>query len=495
MENHMSEQEALAGLKEALEALGNSMLKAEKEHEGIIQALPSAQRAACINLLHYLALRSEDLRDLQYHLHVKGLSSLSSAESHIHAQLTAILERLGKIPEHADSPCTYEQALKDMDQKAAALFGAKAEMLIPHIMATFDTAYADDYNAVKELLLSGMTVARINCAHDDESIWEKMIRNIQKASAETGIPCKIYMDIAGPKIRTRLKGKKKKKQKLELQEGERLLLVDSKKFPEEEGPARVIGCSMEGIIGQLKPGARVLFDDGIFECKVENIEDNIAVLTVTRISSPKPFLKEDKGINFPDSRLDISSLTDFDRACLPFIGRHADLVGYSFVRTAHDIVDLQAALTGDKVEKQPFIILKIETAEAVKHLPALLLESMKQPVFGVMIARGDLAIELGFERMSEIQEELVWICEAAHVPVIWATQVLETLNKSGLATRSEITDASYSALAECVMINKGKHIVEVITTLRDIFHRSGGHHVKKRYIFRPLNIAKEYIRS
>jgi pyruvate kinase len=119
---------------------------------------------------------------------------------------------------------------------------------------------------------------------------------------------------------------------------------------------------------------------------------------------------------------------------------------------------------------------------------------MREPVFGVMIARGDLAIELGFERMGEIQEEILWICEAAHVPVIWATQVLETLNKSGLATRSEITDAGYSFLAECVMINKGKHIVEVMTTLRDIFHRSGGHHAKKRYLFRPLHIATDFIR-
>jgi len=118
---------------------------------------------------------------------------------------------------------------------------------------------------------------------------------------------------------------------------------------------------------------------------------------------------------------------------------------------------------------------------------------MHQKAFGVMIARGDLAVEIGFERMGEIQEEILWICEAAHAPVIWATQVLENLNKSGVATRAEITDAAHAALAECVMVNKGNHTLEVIKTLKDILHRIGGHHIKKRFTFRPLGIAKRFI--
>ena len=109
-----------------------------------------------------------------------------------------------------------------------------------------------------------------------------------------------------------------------------------------------------------------------------------------------------------------------------------------------------------------------------------------------MIARGDLAIEIGFERMSEIQEEILWISEAAHVPVIWATQVLETLNKSGIATRSEITDAAYAAMSECVMINKGDYIINVMKSLNDILKRSGSHHVNKRYTFRPMRIASDF---
>jgi pyruvate kinase len=95
--------------------------------------------------------------------------------------------------------------------------------------------------------------------------------------------------------------------------------------------------------------------------------------------------------------------------------------------------------------------------------------------------------------MSEIQEEILWICEAAHVPVIWATQVLENLHKTGIATRSEITDAAHAVMAECVMLNKGDYTIQVIETLRDVLYRSGGHHIKKRYTFRPLRIAERFM--
>jgi pyruvate kinase len=120
---------------------------------------------------------------------------------------------------------------------------------------------------------------------------------------------------------------------------------------------------------------------------------------------------------------------------------------------------------------------------------------MEEEHMGVMIARGDLAVEIGFERMSEIQEEILWLCEAAHIPVIWATQVLETLNKSGVATRSEVTDAAHSVMAECVMLNKGEHVIRTLEALKEILKRSGEHRIKKRYTFRPLSIAERFFRQ
>ncbi len=120
---------------------------------------------------------------------------------------------------------------------------------------------------------------------------------------------------------------------------------------------------------------------------------------------------------------------------------------------------------------------------------------MSEPDFGVMIARGDLAVEIGFERLVEIQEEISWLCEAAHVPVIWATQVLENLHNSGLASRAEITDAGRAAAAECIMINKGPHTLELLKTLQSIAKRVAALRTKNRLSLRPLKIVQDFMKK
>jgi pyruvate kinase len=353
---------------------------------------------------------------------------------------------------------------------------------------TFDIEFIHNFALVKKLLESGMNIARINCAHDSEEIWENMIALIRGASETTGIPCKIFMDLGGPKIRTLILGKGREAGKAHIEEGQEILLAEQDAG--YNSSQVVIGCSEPGIIKQLKPGERILFDDGLIETRVATNINGMATLKVIRISSKKPRLKSKKGINFPDTALALPALTARDQNHIPFICRHADLLGFSFVRNAGAVMELQKILA--PLQKKPQVILKIETPQAVKNFPSLLIQGMQQDVFGVMIARGDLAVEIGFERMSEIQEEILWFCEAAHAPVIWATQVLETLNKSGIATRAEVTDASHAAMAECIMINKGDYVIEVIKTLKDILQRSGTHHAKKRYTFRPMKIAIDY---
>lgn len=459
------------------------MQKAEIEFYGLLEKVHPSNKNSAINLLHYLSLRNHDIRELQDQLHAAGLSSMASSESHIRGQLLAILQRLGVKKEIPSGTFDYETGKKALSQKAGYLFGKKDIDFMPYIMVTFDAGFADDYGKIKNLLQSGMNVARINCAHDNESTWFRMIQHIRKASKVTGLECKIYMDLAGPKIRTVISGKGK----LKVQEGMQIILTDENNLADDKN---TVGCTVPGIAAQINTGETVLFDDGLIEAKVEKTDGNKAILQVIRISSKKPFIKNEKGINFPESVLTMPALTDFDRSCLSFIVKHADMVGYSFVRSTKDILQLQEARGKNK---KTALIIKIETPEAVKNLPHLLFAVLREENTGVMIARGDLAVEIGFERMSEIQEEILWICEAAHVPVIWATQVLENLNKSGVATRSEITDAAHAALADCVMINKGDHIIQTIETLRDILIRSGGHHVKKRYTFRPLAIATRFM--
>ena len=483
--------DSLYQLQTALDKIRRNMLATEQKWAKALNRVHESQRVSAVNLLHYLTLRCEDLRDLQDDLHNAGLSSLASSESHALRQVQAVLQHLGApVPEEAVSDCDYITASRLLNQRALSLFGPKVNPHIPHLMVTLDTGSADDYASVKALVLAGMNLARINCAHDGPDEWHRMVTNVQKASRATGHPCKIYLDLAGPKIRTTLLGKGWSKGRLKLREKECFLLSENRSNIDRK--QKIIGCTLPGVVKDLRKGDRVLFDDGLFEAIVKKTDGVTAELCLMRASAVKPRLKPEKGINFPDTELSVKCLTEFDKSVLPFARKYADLVGFSFVRQPEEVAELQELLRSD-TSRMPPLVLKIETFEAVQNLPALMLQGMAEPAFGIMIARGDLAVEIGFERLSEIQEEILWICEAAHVPVIWATQVLESLNKSGIATRSEVTDAARAAHAECVMLNKGKHLLAVLATLRDILHRSGGHHLKKRYVFRPLNIAERFL--
>ena len=167
------------------------------------------------------------------------------------------------------------------------------------------------------------------------------------------------------------------------------------------------------------------------------------------------------------------------------VARHADIVGLSFAQTAQDVQVLRRELDARGGEALG-LLLKIETRRGFEHLPELLFAALGANAAGVMIARGDLAVECGFERLAEVQEEILWACEAAHLPVVWATQVLESLAKKGLPSRAEITDAAMGERAECVMLNKGPHILEAMRTLDDVLRRMQGHQAKKRPLLRAL---------
>ena len=478
-------------IKKSLKEIESSMVNEVEKRSSILSEIHTSQFMAAKNMLHYLTLRKEDIRALQNDLHSMGLSSLASAESHIRSQLQAINQRLGKRYKVEDEEiCSFEWCQANIAHKSKKLFGERDNDFVPSLMVTFDTSFATNYALIKSLLLNGMNVARINCAHDDEAVWSGMISKLKKACFQTGKACKIYMDLAGPKIRTNIILKGKDKGRVKVKEGQLIWLsYDTDGFDKKEV---VISPTEPDIIACIKKGDRVYIDDGMIRGVTEKVKKDKVAVRITRISSEKKVIKNEKGINFPDSELNVSPLTSYDISCLPFICENADLVGYSFVRLPSDLRLLRNLMT-ETSERQPNIVIKIETPEAVKHLPSILLEGMKQDIFGIMIARGDLAVEIGFERMGEIQEEILWICEAAHVPVIWATQVLENLNKSGLATRSEITDAVNAAQAECIMINKGSHTIEVMETLKDILQRASEHRNKKRFTFRSLNIAKNFL--
>jgi pyruvate kinase len=207
-------------------------------------------------------------------------------------------------------------------------------------------------------------------------------------------------------------------------------------------------------------------------------------------------LRAEKGINLPESDLHVAALSPEDLEDLKFVVQYADMVGLSFANHPADVESLvqymkQLCKGGGEI---PAVVLKIETKTGFENLPDLLLTAMQSASCGVMIARGDLAIECGFGRLAEVQEQILWVCEAAHVPVIWATQVLEGMAKSGLPTRAEVTDAAMGQRAECIMLNKGEHIVGATKSLDEILLRMQDHQTKKRSLLRKLSIAERFFK-
>jgi pyruvate kinase len=277
-----------------------------------------------------------------------------------------------------------------------------------------------------------------------------------------------------------------REQRLFIRPGEQVILTRSLEpvQPVPGGPHR-IGCTLAQVFDDAGPGQRIHFDDGKISGVITAVTPEEMEVRVVSAGVAGTRLRAEKGINLPDTHLDIPALTEDDLAALPFVAEHADIVNLSFVRTPDDVADLMERMTAlgrDDLD----VVLKIETVEAFENLPQILLEAMRWPDVGVMIARGDLAVEAGFERMAEVQEEILWLCEAGHVPVIWATQVLDSLARTGLPSRAEVTDAAMAERAEAVMLNKGPFVTDAIVFLSGVLGRMQEHVSKKRTLLRQL---------
>ncbi|MBF2085033.1 pyruvate kinase [Thermoleptolyngbya sp. C42_A2020_037] len=472
---------------------------------------------SALNLSHYLALRRHDLRDLQAALMPWGLSSLGRSESRVMPNLDAVIATLSAVCGAQNPPArppieAFFEGDRLLKQHTEDLFGPPPARRQVRIMVTLPTEAATDYGLVCEMLRRGANCVRINCAHDTPEIWTQMIDQVRRAEQETGTSCKVMMDLGGPKIRTGAVlspiGQSR------VFRGDTLILARQLPQPSDPidaahppaGDRFYITCTLPEVLDRLTDGATVYIDDGKLRTRVIDSHYPLPngqvglLLQVTHASPKGTKLRPEKGLNFPGTALHLSPLTAKDLDDLDFVATHADIVGYSFVQQPDDITLLQTELrqrlgnaktdcaaNPEVSAKIPAIVAKIETALAVSNLPELIVYAAGQQSFGVMIARGDLAVEIGYQRLIEIQEEILWLCEAAHVPVIWATQVLESLVKKGAPSRGEMTDAAMAERAECVMLNKGRFVTEAIAILDDVLARMETHQLKKTPQLRALH--------
>lgn len=587
-------------LRDALHRLLAEVRGSERQAAHLLAAVHDAQRASAVNLLHYLALRRGDYRQLQGQLAERGLSSLGRSEPHVLSTLQAVLAVLDRILGGDASAgtdvgaVTRERGRALLQEHSDRLLGPPPTARRVRIMVTLAREDADDPARVHTLIRAGMDCARINAAHDDLATWRTMAHNVREAARALARPCQIAVDLPGPKCRTGALAPGPEVLKLRpqrnalgevlaparawlttsatdartpavpvpaafvatLKPGDELKLRDARgrvrrwrvsavadgaaeilskrtsyvqtgtivhgpdgkaavdSLPPLESPLVLhlgdtlaltrtaapgsagapahIPCEPPELVDMVRVGEAVWLDDGRIGGIITAVSDDAFHVRITAAGPGGEKLRAGKGINLPDTAISIPAFAEADREALAFAAEAADIVSLSFIRDPADVHALQDRLTA-LGRPDLGVILKIETRAGFERLPELLLAAMRNARFGVMIARGDLAVECGFQRLAEVQEEILWLCEAAHVPVVWATQVLETLARTGRPTRAEVTDAAMSERAECVMLNKGPFIAEAVTLLDDILRRMSAHQDKKSAMLRPLRVARLFL--
>lgn len=625
--------------------------RVSERHADQLAEIPEQRRRYAENLLHYAHLRTIDIRGLQNSLHDLGVTSLTTAESFTRGRLQLALNVLRTLAGEAsdiDVPAIIrDNAESDelLDHNAVQLFGAERDDVPTRIMVTLPTEAADDYEMVLDFAKSGMDLGRINCAHDDPTVWKRMIANVHRAAEEIGYPIRVSMDLAGPKLRTgaieegprvgrarvtrdevgkvlteakiwltprevnlggprdqsahadakptqgvtkfvtggeppkglpgraplplevdlgwleklsigseitlhdtrsakrhftvtdiseqgvlaqgpqnayigegtllrcdyevtRANGIPATRRKLHFNIGDELILTTDPaetKMPAEPTDVPRVSCTLPEAIQSLRPGEPVLFDDGAIAAEVKEVTPSPcgnfvdAHLVVTRTKPGGQKLAEHKGINLPTTDLPFASLTDEDIEHLRFVVENADIAAVSFIRTPEDVEYVLQTLESIAAEHERAgrvelaekarnlgLVMKIETIPAFKNLPNIIMTAMKHLNTGIMIARGDLAVELGFDRMGEVPGQILTLAQAAGVPTILGTQVLETLAKAGLPSRAEITDAAFAIRAECIMLNKGPHITSAIGVLNHLSKAVGRSQRKSRIMLRRI---------
>ena len=461
----------------SVETLLSSISAAAARDQPSIMLAASDWTLSATNLVQYAEMRSALPAGLQADLVRLGLSSLSRREAHVEPTLRAVhaaLVAMNGGDWNDESPATA------MDAGVAALERHADELLGPahpkgtRIMVSLPPAMADDPSVADRLIEAGMDVARINAAHGNPEQWRANAAALRAAAARADRTIRLCVDLAGPKVRTGTCSNGP----IEIRPGDRLHLhaddassTGSRREPDGSlaAPHRIAITPPE-LLGALKAGHRVLIDDGNIRGRCVAASGAGADVLIERVRSGAWPLKDRKGVNVPDSDVPIPSLTAADLATLDAVAGMADMVALSFVRSPRDILDLHRALDARGLTGMA-VVAKVETPQACRDLPAILLALMRRPACGVMLARGDLGVEIGFENLPLAQDEVLALCEAAHMPVIWATQVLESMTEHGFPTRGEVTDAADSARADAVMLGIGPCLLDTTAFVHDLLTR------------------------
>jgi pyruvate kinase len=331
------------------------------------------------------------------------------------------------------------------------------------IVATIGPA-CHDIDTLTKMMQAGMNVARLNFSHGTHADHATLIQNIRSAAAALDLPIAIMQDVQGPKIRLG----DLPKEGIVLDLGS-TVHIDTSLNDCKEG---AIPITLKTLHEYVQPGERILIADGTIELKVQSVNENIIS---TEVVVPGTVYSH-KGMNIPDTNLTLSALTEKDMLDLAFgVEQEVDLVAVSFVRSAADILEARrtieaAEIAAGKVPETPIrIIAKIERPEAVEQIDSIL-----EVVDGIMVARGDLGVEIDAADVPVVQKDLIAKARNVSKPVIVATQMLDSMQDNPRPTRAEVSDVANAVIdhTDAVMLSNetatGSYPIETVQMMHDI---------------------------
>ncbi|WP_096202707.1 pyruvate kinase [Bacillus sp. FJAT-45350] len=312
-----------------------------------------------------------------------------------------------------------------------------------------------------ELIEAGMNVARLNFSHGNFEEHGKRIINIREASRKTGKPVAILLDTKGPEIRTQTL----KEGAIELQQGEELIIS----MEEVIGDKERISVTYPGLVNDVQVGSKILLDDGLIGLEVIEIEDKQLRTKILNSGT----LKDKKGVNIPNVIVNLPGITDKDAEDIKFgIEQGVDFIAASFVRRATDVLEIRELLDSNN-GASIHIIPKIENQEGVDNIDEILEVSD-----GLMVARGDLGVEIPAEEVPLVQKDLIKKCNTAAKPVITATQMLDSMQRNPRPTRAEASDVANAIFdgTDAIMLSgetaAGDYPIEAVQTMSNIAART-----------------------
>ncbi|MGB9779726.1 pyruvate kinase [Caldanaerobacter sp.] len=320
---------------------------------------------------------------------------------------------------------------------------------------------SEDYNILRKLIEKGMNVARLNFSHGDFEEHGARIDNIKKIREELGLPVAILLDTKGPEIRIG----KFKNGGVELKEGQTFTLTTE----DVVGDETYVSVSYKGLPQDVSKGTQILIDDGLISLRVMEVKDTDIVCLVENSG----FLGDHKGVNVPGVKLNLPALTQKDIDDIQFgIKKGIDMIAASFVRKAADVLAIRRLLEDNKADHIQ-IIAKIENREGVENIDEIIKVSD-----GIMVARGDLGVEIPLEEIPIVQKMIIKKCNEAGKPVITATQMLDSMMRNPRPTRAEVTDVANAILdgTDAIMLSgetaQGKYPVEAFETMARIAEKT-----------------------